>query len=127
MHEASVVANIVDAVLEELNNYDVKKVNSVTLTIGDLTQLGTEQLEFAYEVLSQGNILEGSRLIIEPEHIVLKCKECGFQGPARMISMSESGDHDIPVLSCSECGGAVDVVEGQACRVKCMDVDTGDE
>ena len=72
MHEASVVANIVDAVLEELKKYDVKKVNSVTLRIGDLTQLGTEQMKFAYEILSEGNILSGSELIIENEPVILK-------------------------------------------------------
>ena len=77
MHEASVVANIVDAVLEELKKYDVKKVNSVTLRIGDLTQLGTEQMQFAYEILTEGNILKGSELIIEAEPVVLKCRKCG--------------------------------------------------
>lgn len=46
------VANIVDAVLEELKKYDVTKVNAVTIVVGDLTQLGIEQMEFAYEVLS---------------------------------------------------------------------------
>ena len=75
MHEASVVANIVDAVLEELKKYDVKKVNSVTLRIGDLTQLGAEQMKFAYEILSEGNILSGSELIIENEPVILKCKK----------------------------------------------------
>ena len=127
MHEASVVANIVDAVIEELKKYDVKKVNSVTLKIGDLTQLGTEQMEFAYEILSSGNILEGSKLIIEAEPVVLKCSKCGYQGPAKTLDTGEYSGHQVPILSCPDCGGEVEIIEGQSCCVKCMDIETGDE
>ena len=127
MHEASVVANIVDAVLEELKKYDVKKVNSVTLKIGDLTQLGTEQMKFAYEILSEGNILSGSELIIESEPVVLKCKKCGFEGPAKTLEGGDYSGHSVPVLCCPECNGPVDILEGQSCCVKCMDIETGDE
>ena len=121
------VANIVDAVLEELKKYDVKKVNSVTLKIGELTQLGTDQMEFAYEILSEGNILSGSKLIIENEPVVLSCKKCGYRGPAKTLDMGDYSGHSVPVLSCPECGGPVDVVEGQSCCVRCMDIETGDE
>ncbi len=128
MHEASVVANIVDAVLEELRKYDVTKVNAVTIVVGDLTQLGIEQMEFAYEVLSQGTVLEGSKLLVEPEHIVLGCDKCGYEGPAKMIDFGEDDyGHDIPVLSCPKCGGPVKVLEGEACRVKNMDIETRDD
>lgn len=128
MHEASVVANIVDAVLEELKKYDVTKVNAVTIVVGDLTQLGIEQMEFAYEVLSQGTVLEGSKLLVEPEHIVLGCDKCGYEGPAKMIDFGEDGyGHDIPVLSCPKCGGPVKVLEGEACRMKNMDIETRDD
>lgn len=127
MHEASVVANIVDAVLEELKKYDVKKVNSVTLKIGDLTQLGVEQMEFAYEILSQGNILSGSKLIIEAEPVVLKCKKCGYEGRAKTIDSGDYAGHQVSILSCPECGSEVDILEGQSCCVKCMDIETGDE
>ncbi len=128
MHEASVVANIVDAVLEELGKYDVVKVNAVTIVVGDLTQLGFEQMEFAYGVLSEGTVLEGSKLVIEPEHVVLGCDACGYEGPARTVDFGEdSYEHNIPVLSCPKCGGPVRVVEGEACRVKNMDIETRDD
>ena len=127
MHEATVVANIVDAVLAELKKYDVKQVHTVTLTIGDLTQLGTEQMEFAYEVLTKDTVLEGSRLAIEPEHIVLSCAACGYEGPAKTIDFGDSTEHNIPVLSCPKCGGQVKVVAGNACAVKNIDIETGED
>jgi len=125
MHEASVVANIVDSVLEELKSHRVTKVNEVTVVIGDLTLLGTEQLQFAWEVLTDRNILKGSKFTIKSEHIVLRCKKCGYTGPARTIDFGEdSPDHNIPVLSCPKCGGPVDVIEGSACRIESFDIET---
>ena len=50
MHEVSVVTSLVDAVIAELGKYKVEKVNSVTAVIGDLTNLGEEQMAFAYEI-----------------------------------------------------------------------------
>ena len=103
-------------------------MNAVTIVVGDLTQLGIEQMEFAYEVLSQGTVLEGSKLLVEPEHIVLGCDKCGYEGPAKMIDFGEDDyGHDIPVLSCPKCGGLVKVLEGEACRVKNMDIETRDD
>ncbi len=127
MHEASVVANIVDAVLEELDTHNITKVNSVTLVIGELTMLGTEQMEFAFEILTENNILKGSKLIIEPEAVLLSCGSCGYEGPADRLKDGEFAEQEIPVLCCPRCGGTVKILEGESCRVKCMDVETGDE
>ena len=60
MHEVSVVTSIVDAVIDELSKYNVASVNSVTILVGVLTNLGEEQMKFAYEIVTRGTILEGS-------------------------------------------------------------------
>ena len=78
MHEVSVVTSLVDAVIAELQKYNVIRVNSVTVIIGDLTNLGEEQMSFAYEIVTQGTILEGSQFIVEHEPIELECWDCCF-------------------------------------------------
>jgi len=123
MHEASVMADIVDAVLGELTKYNVTKVNEVTILIGDLTQLGEEQLQFAWEVLTDTNILKGSRLTIEHECVSLRCLSCGFEGPAGTVDFGGEGEHAIPLLSCPECGGKVEVTGGSACRIVSFDIE----
>ncbi len=123
MHEVSVVSSLVDATISELSKYKVLKVNSVTAVVGDLTNLGEEQMAFAYEIVTRGTILEGSEFIIEHEPIVLSCSSCGFEGPAKVLSDPDFGSHSIPVLACPECGGAVKVVKGQTCAVRCMDIE----
>jgi len=123
MHEVSVVTTLVDAIIKELQKYNVTKVNSVTVVIGDLTNLGQEQMKFAYEIVTRGTILDGSELVIEPEAIELECKTCNFKGPAKILTDPDFDSHSIPVLACPECGGDVIVTKGQSCVVKCMDIE----
>ena len=117
MHEVSVVSDIVSAILKELEKYNVEKVEEVVLVVGDMTSLGEEQLEFAYEIVTKETKLEGSKLIIEHEKIRVKCKECDYEGEVRMLE-SDYGEHTIPILSCPKCNGKVKVTAGQTCRVR---------
>ena len=125
MHEVSVVSNMVDAILRELDGYKVKKVEEVNIVIGDLTSLGPEQLEFAYEIVTKDTVLEGSKLVIEREEVAVRCKECDYEGPAENLD-SEFFDHTIPVIACPKCGGGVDIIAGQACRVRDLSIEEVD-
>ncbi len=120
MHEVAVVSELVNAIFKELEKYKVSKVDEVTFTIGDLTNLGGEQMSFAYEIVTRDTILEGSELHVVVEPIEIECSECGFKGPANVIKDEEYGSHSIPVLSCPTCKGPVKVTAGQSCRVSSM-------
>ncbi|MBO4551980.1 MAG: hydrogenase maturation nickel metallochaperone HypA [Candidatus Methanomethylophilaceae archaeon] len=117
MHEVSVVSDIVSAILKELEKYNVEKVEEVILVVGEMTSLGDEQLEFAYEIVTKETKLEGSKLVIEHEKIRVRCNECGYEGEVRMLE-SDYGEHTIPILSCPKCNGRVKVTAGQTCMVK---------
>ena len=117
------MATLVDAVIKELQKYRIRKVNSVTVVIGDMTNLGQEQMSFAYEIVTRGTILEGSKLIIEPERIEVECGSCGYAGPVRVLSDPDFDTHSIPILACPECGGPIKVTKGQSCIVRCMDIE----
>jgi len=124
MHEVSVVSDLVRAILVELEKYNVASVHEVTIIIGRLTNLGTEQMEFAYEIVTRDTILEGSKLNIEPEEIEIQCSSCGYTGPAKNIDIGGyTDDHFIPILSCPDCGGPIKVTAGQSCRVKNIDIE----
>ncbi len=125
MHEVSVIANMVDAILKELEKYNVKSVDNVNILIGDLTSLGVEQLEFAYEIVTRDTILEGSKLVIEREEVRVKCHSCGYEGPAENLE-SDFYDHCVPILACPKCGGGVDITAGEACRVKDLNITEAD-
>lgn len=120
MHEASVTADIADAVLDELSRRNVSKVKEVTIVVGDLTMLGEEQMRFAWDVITQGTVLEGSRLTVRHEAIEVRCGTCGFEGPAKNVDL---GGTEAPLLSCPECGGRIEVIKGSACRIESFDIE----
>ena len=123
MHEVSVVADLIAAIKKELEKYDVVSVKEVTLTVGKLTNLGAEQMAFAYEVMSKDSILDGSKLAIEEENILVKCEGCGYDGPVKNMDIGEGAGHQIPILSCPACNGAVTITAGKSCCVKSIDIE----
>lgn len=123
MHEVSVMASIVEAVLEELKRHDVEKVEEVNLVIGELTFLGRDQLEFAFEVVTRGTLLEGSKLVIGDEKVEVRCLSCAYQGGVEYVS-GGGQDHLVPNLSCPKCGGRVEVTKGKSCAVTSLKVVT---
>jgi hydrogenase nickel incorporation protein HypA/HybF len=120
MHEVSVMSAIVESVLSELEKHHVLKVEEVLLTLGELTFLGEEQLQFAYEIITRDTILEGSKLVIQPEETELLCKSCGYQGPADKLGAEYH--MSMPSLVCPKCRSGVKVLKGQSCRVTSMKV-----
>jgi len=119
------MSDIIKAALEELERHNVAGVEELVIVIGDLTNLGEDQLSFAYEIMTKDTILENSRLAVERESIRLRCKVCDFDGPAEILK-NEGYDHTIPVLSCPKCNGPVNVTEGMACCIRSIKVRDGD-
>lgn len=120
MHEVSIISSIIDSVLAELGKYQVETVEEVYLTLGSLTFLGEDQLEFAYDVLSKGTKLDGSKLVIEKEDVEIRCRSCGYQGPPDNIEGDFHGL--VPILQCPRCDEDVDVIKGKSCTVRSLRV-----
>jgi len=117
MHEFSLTTQLVEKVLEEAQKRNAKKVLSVRLVIGKLTFLAKEQIRFAYKLLSEGTILEGSRLYIEETEGIVKCNNCGFKG--RITYKNDPVYHiSFPIFSCPKCGKSVEIIGGKECLIK---------
>jgi len=119
------MSDIINAVLDELKGHDVHEVEELVIVIGDMTNLGEDQMSFAFEVMTKDTILSAAKLIIEHEPVRLLCKECGHDGAPNIIK-SEGYDHSVPVLSCPKCNGPVKVTEGMSCRIRSIRIKEGD-
>jgi len=116
MHEFSVMTQIVDGVLAEAKRRDAHKVEQVVLEVGEFTMLGSEQLKFAYEVLSKDTLLQGSELSIHSIKGKIKCDACGYEGS---LQVAEDTPHiSVPILECPKCHSAAKIVEGRECAVR---------
>jgi len=119
-----VMSDIIKAVLDELKGHDVHEVEEVVIVIGDLTNLGEDQMSFAFEVMTKDTILSEAKLTVDHEPVRLLCNECGYDGDAEILR-NEGYDHSIPVLSCPKCKGPVKVTEGMSCRIRSIRIKEG--
>jgi len=110
-------SQIVQSVLAEAEKRKAKKVTEVHLVIGKLTFLGLEQVRFAYEALTKGTIMNGSKLVIEEQEGVVKCNHCGYEGG---FKYEDDPMYHVPVptLKCPQCGSVVNIAAGKECTVK---------
>ena len=117
MHELSIASAVVDRVLELLDSHRAKKVLSVRLSVGELSHLEADQLQFCYTAIAQGTAMENSTLEIEKIAAIIECPRCSYKGRPNYWEAALFAA-PIPTLECPECGGAVEPVEGNDCAIK---------
>jgi hydrogenase nickel incorporation protein HypA/HybF len=78
MHELSIAHAVVSTVLDALPPGEVR-VQQVRLSIGRLSGVVPQALEFAYDVAVQDTALADAVLVIEQTPIVIDCSACGEQ------------------------------------------------
>jgi hydrogenase nickel incorporation protein HypA/HybF len=109
MHELS----IAEAVAEiALRNAGGRPVEVVELKVGHLRQVVPSALEFAFELVADGTLLEGAELRMEEVPAAGVCRTCGAQTPLP----------DFP-LCCRHCGGFdVEVTAGEELLVDSLEL-----
>ncbi len=125
MHEYSVVRELLALVLPRLEGID-GRIHTVFLRKGELLVLSDRALEAAFDLLAEGTRLAGSRLSIEETRARLRCPACGYEGPAGRLA--DEGFHAaIPILSCPQCQGPVEVQSGRELVIDRVEVLTPEE
>ena len=115
MHELPVTKSIFQIVLKHAEMGDVKKVVSVNLEIGALSDLQTEWVQRYFDHLSRGTVVEGAKLKIKRVPAVFRCNHC--QQSFEINSLLEED------LSCGYCHSRdVSLVSGREYHVKNMEV-----
>jgi hydrogenase nickel incorporation protein HypA/HybF len=117
MHEFSLTSQLVQAVLNEFEKHNASRVVEVHVAIGQLTFLGIDQVQFAYHVLVENTVMEGSRLIIEEVVGQVRCTACDYTGP---IGQLEDPRYHVtvPTLACPRCDATVEITEGREFLVR---------
>jgi hydrogenase nickel incorporation protein HypA/HybF len=113
VHEMGIVSEVLVAVVEASERAGAVRINSVRATVGELTAIVPDALQFAWEALTPA---EGAVLEITETSARSRCLECGTE--------FAHGRFD---RLCPSCGGfACEVLAGNELRVDDMDVDLAD-
>jgi hydrogenase nickel incorporation protein HypA/HybF len=111
-----IMQEVIKAVTDESAKAGATRVNTVTLTVGELTEIVPDSLQFAWECLTPDTSLDGAVLEILGSGGRSLCLNCGVEF-----------DHDRFDRHCEACGSfATQVVRGNELRIEHIDVDTPD-
>ena len=117
MHEMSIVAGVLDAVNASASQAGATRVLSISLSIGEMTQVVDEALEFAFEALTEGTMCEGAQLVVNKVHPRSLCLECATEF-----------DHDQFHRACPICGSyETQLIAGRELQIDSIEVDLPDE
>ncbi len=76
MHELPVTENILKIVLESAQKNQATAVTDITLTIGSLSSIVDDSVQFYWNYVSQGTICEHAKLHFNRVIATLKCLDC---------------------------------------------------
>lgn len=113
MHEVALAENILDIVNETAQQNGARRVAVVRMSVGQMTCVEPESLEFAFQALSQGTVSAGARLEFEYVPLQVKCA-CGHVGAV----------DDPQFIICGKChSNRVEILAGRDITVKNIEVD----
>ena len=76
MHEISLMTNIIEIATQEMQKHGAKKLLSITVRHGVLSNVVPDSMEFAFEALTQRTPFEGAKIILVEEPLGLQCTFC---------------------------------------------------
>lgn len=76
MHELPVIQSLFEICMRHAQANNASKVISVTLKIGEASDLQDEWMQRYFDYLCKDTIIEGARLIINRVPLMVRCKEC---------------------------------------------------
>lgn len=77
MHEYAVTQSMISMAVEEANKAEASKILEIRLVIGDLSTIIDDSVQMYFDIMSEGTIAEGAKLIFNRVKAEFKCKECG--------------------------------------------------
>lgn len=113
MHELAMTQSVVELVEAEARRHGADRVNKIKLKIGEFTGVVKEALEFSFDVIKAGTLLEAAELEIEVVPLRKRCEPCD-----RVFG--SNGDFD---FFCPDCNRPAEIVSGRELQIEYIDLD----
>jgi len=113
MHELSIAQELIEIVEDAARAADAARVEVVYLRLGRLSGVVADALHFAFDVATEGTLLEGATLEIEDLPVIIFCGSCAAEQPL----------DDLRSFRCPVCGSPADrVVQGRELEVRSVEI-----
>lgn len=116
MHELPVIESVLNIVLKHAEINQARKIVSITLVVGELSDLEAEWMQHYFDFLSNDTLAQGAQLRINYAPIVLRCPKCSHSFQVKR--------EQIGAAACPSCGSdeQFELVSGQEYFIKEMEV-----
>jgi len=113
MHELAITENILSIALEQAEKAQAGKITKIELTIGELSGIVDDCVEFYFELLSKDTIAAGASLSFHRPQTKLRCRNCDTTFSPDNLNWV-----------CPDCGDqSIEIVSGRECYVNSIEVE----
>jgi hydrogenase nickel incorporation protein HypA/HybF len=113
VHELSITQSMLEIVLKQAEKVQAKKVTKINLTIGAMTGVVSDSVQFYLDILTKDTIAEGAQVFFTLVPSQGKCRQCN--------QTFELPEFD---WTCPYCqGNIVDVISGKELFVDSIEVE----
>jgi hydrogenase nickel incorporation protein HypA/HybF len=117
MHEASIMAELLQVVEQQAHQHGMRKVSRLKLRVGEFRMVVPELLRAAFEAMNPGTLAEGAELAMEIVPLVAFCDDC-----RKDIHIEDN------VFYCPHCAGPLlDIRSGKELDLVELEGEGGDE
>ena len=113
MHELAITQSMLRIAMEEAERVGATRIDVIKVSIGALTDIVPDSVQFYLDALSRGTIAEGVRLEAAIVPIEATCQAC-----AHVFSAADFELH------CPVCGALGTITQGRELRVESIEVQT---
>ena len=113
MHELSITQSILSIALEKAKEASAKKITKINLTIGELSGVVDECVQFYFDLLSKDTIAAEASLSFHRPPTKLRCRSCNTTFSPDNLNWA-----------CPNCREQkIEIVSGRECYVSSIEVD----
>jgi len=113
MHEFSITQNILTIALEQAEAARADRISRINLTIGELSGIVDECVQFYFDMLSKDTIAARATLSFDRPPTRLRCRNCDTIFPPNNLDWS-----------CPDCRRReIEIVSGRECSVTSIEVE----
>ena len=93
MHEIGIMQSVLARVDREARKAGAREIHAVRLRVGQLSGVVPDSLQYAFEVMRNGTLASGARLIIEDVPAACWCSACSreFESPEILSQCPQCG------------------------------------
>lgn len=108
----SLVQNIIDIVMQEMDKHGVEKLQAINLAVGRMSAAVPEQLQMCFEILTTDHKLAGASLNIRMVPVTYRCRDCDKEFTSEGIT-----------FTCPYCEGPdPDIIFGRELKIESIEV-----